>query len=243
MKKFLVIFTSGLIFSVAIAADVCVKIEEHRDEFYDGGRVIPGEDSVQESWMGDNRYALVDDDVKFLIDLEAKKMTIVNEGKGFYAETSLPLDLSKLLDPQFLARVQMFPTTGTVTKSEETKKIGEWPCQKYVVETWIEYEGAKYNETVRHMWVTKEVPFDLEKYMAIRADGYRLNNYGEKLVEALLAVDGYQIMAESITYSRGEERKSSQKVVDMSEKETPEALYKIPEGLDKKEKLSQGDFS
>jgi hypothetical protein len=243
MKKSLAFFTILLLFASVLSADVCVRIKEHRDEFYDGGQVIPGEDSVQESWIGDGKYAVVDDNVKFLMDLKESTMTIVNENKGFYAETPMPLDLSKLLEPAFYARAQMFPTIGTVKKTEETKKIGEWDCRKYVVETWIEYQGAKYNETVRNMWVTRDVPFDLEAYRAVRVNGHKLNNYGEQLVEALKAVDGYQILVESITYSRGEERKSSQEVLEITEKEAPEGLYGVPEGLPKKEQMTREDFS
>jgi len=243
MKKLLIVFVVITLFPLMLQADIYVKSREYRDAFYDGGQMVPGEDSIREGWIGDKKVELINDNVRFIIDLEAKKMTMINQNKGFYAETPVPLDLSKFLDAQFYARAQMFPTVGTVKKTEEKKKIGDWDCEKYVVETWIEYEGSKFNETVRNLWVTRDVPFDLETYKMVRTEGERLNNYGPELIERLKAVDGFQILEESITYSRGEERKSLREVLEMTEKDVPAEIFTIPEGLEKKEKLNQEDFS
>jgi len=232
-----------MLFSTILTADVYITIKEQRSAFYDGGRSFPAEDSIREQWIGEDKIAAIVDNLHFIFDLKENGMIMINRSKEFYVETPLPLDMSKLLDEQFYARVLMFQTQGTVKKTEETRKIGKWDCRKYEIETWIEFEGGRVNETIRQVWVTTDVPFNLEKFKRTNANAYKLNNYGEELILALKEMKGYQILSETTTYSRGDERKSSQEVIEILEKEPPEEIYSIPEGFTKKEKLSQQDFS
>jgi hypothetical protein len=232
----------ALLVPLSAAADTHVKTERHTDGYYRGGTMNPPVDETRELWVGENKMAYITDAQKLVVDGEKNSLLYINLRDNSYAETPLPLDLSKLFDETAFTRLQMFQRTGEVKKADEGKKIGEWQCTAYDLHDWIPYQGGQVNEREIRMWVSGDVPFDLEKFDTMLSNLLKLNNLEKSYGEKTLAIEGFQIATEETTYAEGIAIKTTTKVVEMSEVEPPADVYALPEGCTKKETLSLQDM-
>ncbi len=92
------------------------------------------------------------------------------------------------------------------------------------------------------IWVTNDVPFDLGMVGEIISYSRKLEYYDNDFISELKKIKGYQIALEKTDYARGQERKYSEEVVEISQKKPLEGIYSVPAGFTKKEKLSEQDF-
>ncbi len=241
-KKFSFIFICLISWSFALG-DVYIKIKTHHDSYYDMGRITPEADSIEEQWIVDKKMAFITENLTTIYDLEKNQMNVINRNKKIYAQTPLPLDISKLVTEQFYSELQTYKIKGTIKETGETKEIGEWNCKKYAIETWIASKsGNRFNQRDFTIWMTNDVPFDLGMVGEIISYGRKLEYYGDDFISELKKIKGYQIALEMTRYSRGQERKYSEEVVEISQKKPLEDIYSVPAGFTKKEKLSEQDF-
>jgi hypothetical protein len=243
MRSFLLML-AALFIGVPLAdADVYLKHEVHTDGYYFGGENSPPEDRAYEVWIGDKRMSMLHEHRAIVMDLNQNLLTFINLDDSTYAETPLPLDWSNLLSEEDAARVRMFQTVGVVKESCETKKIGDQECRSYETTTWIPYQGTKYNETDTKGWLTIDVPFDPATYEEMKVHNLRLENLTEELIEEVKKIPGYPLAVEDNTFIKGFSVRTTNEVVEMSEKAPPEGVYSAPEGFAKKEKLSLRDLT
>jgi hypothetical protein len=242
MKWKAALFALLLIIPLAASADTYVRIDVHTDGYYRGGSMNPAVDESREMWISPTRVAYITDGQKMLLDAEKKSLVYVNRLDNSYAETALPLDMSKLFAEQDFARLQMFQRTGEVKASETEKTIGGRKCSGYELSDWIVYQGGKVNEREVKMWVTTEVPFDLAKVNELFFSLRKLGNLADGYIEKLQSIKGFQIANEETTYAEGIAIKTTNKVAEMADKEPPPDVFAIPEGCTKKETLSLQDL-
>lgn len=225
-------------------ADVYIKIKTHTDSRYDLGEIIPAEDSIEEILIGERKIVFISENPTKIYDLENNLVSIIFPKKKIYAQSPLPLDRSKLLTDQYYSQLQMFKIKGIVRETDETKKIGKWKCQKYELETWIMYEGNRVVEKYISLWMTTEVPFDLDMYGKAAANERKLRDlrYDDDLLSEWNKIKGCQIALEMTSYYRGVARRYYEEVVEISEKNPPEGIYSVPPGYTRKERLSRQDL-
>jgi hypothetical protein len=254
MKKILAVIFILLTGWVFANADVYIKIKTHTDSRYDAGVIIPAKDSIEEIWIGDRKivfitergplYRLLNENPTKIYDLENDLVSIIFPKKKIYAQSPLPLDRSKLLTDQHYSRLQMFKIKGIVKKTDETKKVGEWNCKKYELETWMMDEGHRVVEKDISLWMTTEVPFDLDMYGKAAANERKLRDfrYDDDLLSEWNKIKGCQIALEMTSYYRGVARRYYEEVVEISKKNPPKGIYSVPPGYTKKERLSGQDL-
>jgi hypothetical protein len=242
MKWKVVLFAVALFLSLSAGADTYVKIERHTDGYYRGGTMNPAVDETQELWIGPTKIAFIADSQKMLLDAEKKTLVFINTRDNSYAETPLPLDMSKLFSEPDFQRLQMFQRTGEIKALEAKKKIGERACSGYEMSDWIPYQGGKVNEREVKRWVTTDVPFDLAKFNKLAANLLKLNNLADDYFENMRKIEGFPLAAEETTYAEGMAITTVSKVVEMADKEVPAEIFSIPEGCTKKETLSLQDM-
>jgi hypothetical protein len=254
MKKILVVIFILLTGWTFANADVYIKIKTHTDSYYDSGVIMPAEDSIEEMWIGDEKIVFItgrgllhflpSENQTEIYDLENNLVSIIFPKKKIYAQSPLPLDMSKLLTSQYYSRLQRFKIKGIVKKTDETKKVGEWNCKKYELETWIMYEGIRPVEKYISIWMTTEVPFDLDMYGKAAANERKLRDlrYDDDLLSEWNKIKGCQIALEMTSYYRGVARRYYEEVVEISEKNPPDGIYSVPPGYTKKERLSGQDL-
>lgn len=245
MRALVLILGTLLVCASSASADVCLKHHIHTDGYYFGGETSPPEDSDYEVWLAGSKMSVVLETRTVVFDLDANLLTFINHDDSTYAETTLPLDWRNLLSDADAARVLMFQTEGTVKdpgEARETRKVGERECVGQEMTTWIPYEGTRYNETDTKMWLSTDMPFDLETYEELKTHNLRLVNLKEELLEELKEARGYPMAEESDRYIRGFSVRSTDEVVEISEKEPAYDVYSAPEGFSKKDKLSLQDL-
>ncbi|NIO02190.1 MAG: DUF4412 domain-containing protein [Candidatus Latescibacteria bacterium] len=223
-------------------ADTFIKQKSHTDGYYYGGVNTPAVDRDIEIWIGDGKISYIHEHRKVVLDLNKNTLLFINRDDSTYAETALPLDWTNILSEQDAARVQMFQTDGLVEDTGKTRKINGRKCRCYDVSSWIMYEGTKYNERDVKIWVTTDVPFDLNMYDEMTPHLLRLQNYKDQFAKQLETVKGFSIASDEDVVIKGFTIKSTDEVLEIKEKEPPADAYSAPEGFTKKEKLTMRDL-
>lgn len=231
-----------LFFTTCVQADIYIQQESHTDSYYYGGITHPEVDEMEEVWIGDNVYAYITERRNVIVDLNRNMLMFINHRDSTYVKSPLPFNWPNLVSDELAGRLQMFQTTGTLEESEEVKKIGKWECQRYDITSWIPYEGNKYDEKETVIWVTLDVPFDLDMYGEIIINLRQLMNYNVEFVNELATVKGFLIAAETMTYVKGFGYQSTDRVIDISEKMPPADVYAVPKGYTEKEELTLEDL-
>lgn len=243
MKRIVFCSILALLFATTtVSADLYVKIESSTGEHYRGGMVQPAEDETSEMWIASKKMAFATESLKLIIDLEKNLFTMVTLSDNGYVQGELPLAFGKFLSEQEAGQVAMYAYQGSVKKLDQTKKVGEWPCQGYEILNWIPYQGGKVNERDMVAWVTTEVPCDLDTLNQMTRHLLALSNFSDELITELLTIRGLRIAADSTRYNEGMAITTTERVVVLEEKEAPAGTYAVPEGGTKKEALTLADL-
>jgi hypothetical protein len=225
------------------AADTCVKIASHTDEYYFGGEMNPAVDRTTEVWYGEEKVAIVTGTQKVVIDAGAGTLTFVEMRDSSFARTTLPFDWSKLVAKETLGFLTRYARHGEVRETSETKTIGAWKCRRYDVTSWIDAEDGRYNEREEKVWVSADPPIDWELQRRTSADALRLANYDAVLVEALSRIEGLSVEVEATVYVRGLAVGSSERVVEAADRTPPPGVYEVPAGFREKTELTLQDLN
>jgi len=129
MKKFFALTALVLMAALSLSADIYVKQKTHTD----GIMGQPATDVIQEQWISENAFASVSADQSIIMDMKKNLMYMINHKAKTYVESTLPMDLTKLLPPEFAAMAGMMMMTATVSPTTQTKKVGQWNCTGYDV--------------------------------------------------------------------------------------------------------------
>lgn len=246
MRKIFLMIVVGMVATAwsFMAADIHLKINYHGDSYYYGGTNTPAVDEGREQWIGEKKLAVVSGDRVTVVDLEKNRLLFINHKLKIYAETALPLDFKNIVDEQFAARLASYPWKGTVKATDETKKIGNWNCKAYVMENWIDTPEGKYNEREVKLWVTRDFPppFDVKVFAQLNGHYMKFGNYHDDLITALKGVPGYPVLLENTNFGKGFSWKARTEVVSISVEKPPPGIYSVPEGYQKKDKLSPPDL-
>ncbi|UCF64146.1 MAG: hypothetical protein JSW33_16530 [bacterium] len=218
--------------------DCYVREKLHTDSYYHSGVVHPAEDSEREVWIGEKKLCTLRQNWKIVLDLNKNMMFIINLMDSSYVECGLPFQWSKVVSEEFVGMLKVFETKGTVQKTEKKKKIGTWDCQEFVVNSYMIYEGSKFNETDSKIWASPEMLSDEETFSRMIGIMRKFANYDSSFIEQLSDIEGYQISLESLFYPKGFSVTSSQKVVEVIESDPPSGIYEVPAAFSKKENLT-----
>ncbi|MGD2093130.1 MAG: hypothetical protein PVH61_43615 [Candidatus Aminicenantes bacterium] len=227
------LFTAAL-----INADVYIKQKAHTDSYYYGGVTRPGEDFHLEIWIGKKKMAYLEQDLAIKIDMEKNRLLVLDKKEKTYVETTLPPELSQLVEQRLLPRIQQLQYQGTVTATGKTKTIGKWKCKEYKMNSYFLSQDTRINETDSVILVCSDVPFDLETYQQMNTILLQSRNYSQTFIQELKKLKGFMIESESYFYPKGFSVKSTKTLIEMSQKTPGEFTYSVPTGYTKKENLS-----
>lgn len=240
MKKVLVFAALAALLVASAGADVYIKSKTRTDPMSMMGQNTPAKDDVVEQWMGDDVFSMNTGGNGTIIDLKKGIIDIINHNAKTYIESTLPLDISKLLPPEMAAMAQgMMKMTVTVTPNGQTKTIGSWACKGYDVAMQMMMMPMKMS-----VWATTEVPFDLNKYMektyaAQLAAQLRLD---DAAISEMKKIKGYWIASETTMEMMGAKIRTTSEVVEMTKKTPPPGVYTVPAGYKKQDKLSMQEL-
>ncbi len=240
MKKIILIMVISVFFFTFVSGDVYVKTKTHTDAMEIMGQKQPAKDEVVEQWIGDKIYANITSKQTMIIDMGKKMVYIIMHSNKSYVETSLPLDMKKLLPEQAAQMLSMMKLTLKVTPTTDTKVINKWKCIGYDMDMSMMMMSMK-----SRIWVTKDVPFDWKKFQ----DMFGIESFkatmasmqiGDDVINEMKKIQGFQVKTEMTMTIMGQSVKITSDVVEISKKSAPAGVYTIPADYKKSEKLSMG---
>jgi hypothetical protein len=230
------------IFTLCIFSDIYIKEKFQTQGLSSKEAEKLANESLNEFWIGNNKIAAITKNRIIILDKTGKRIYFVFPGAKIYIETSLPLDPLNIRSNEVGTLLQRIQFQMAVTPTNETKKIKNRMCKKYIVENWTMDAGARKGEVKRIVWLTTAVPFNLDLYWDVVTHILKLVNDDEAFFTELDKIKGLSMESESIRTLQGTSVTTHQEVVEITEKTAPAGIYSVPNGYAKQEMLSIPDL-
>lgn len=196
--------------------------------------VAPGQEpreTLERTWVGSNRMAQQDDETTTIIDLEAKKLFIVNHGARTYNAVDLPIDFNKI-SPQLGQMIEQFGdqmklAVNVTGGGEEEQTVAGYPTRHYTVEA----QNAMGLAIEVELWVTTEIETDLKDWRRLTGEMASLQPGAADLVEKLMAIEGFPVVQQSTISMMGNRMVTREELVSIEDREAPPGTYSPPEGF------------
>lgn len=241
----LVVVMACVTMPLALQADVYIKQINHTDAFSVMGQSQPAKDEVFEIWMTEDKARMNHgEEVTIIVRLDKNVMYVINHEEMKYAEMSVSgagdilsasLAGSDLSDEEkaqaqkmMKGFAQMMKPKVSVAETGETQKIKDWNCKKYIMT--MEMMGTK---STQEIWATEDIKIDFELYRALAMSMMTQMPGLEDMMKEMEKIKGITVMSTGTTSMMGTEVKSTQELVEVSEKSAPAGAYDIPSGYDK----------
>lgn len=234
MKKlFIPIMALAFLCSFA-GADIRIKAKSHSDAVTIMGQTQPERNEVSEHWLSDDRYAVHGSNSSVIIDLKKNRLYFLDHQDKTYVETTLPLDLSKLMPPEMAQMMSMMKMTVTVNPTGQTKTIGSWKCSGYEVNISMMMMPLKMM-----VWATTDVPFKVDEfldkfYLPILKLQLRVDDLS---LAEMRKIKGYWISSETTGEVMGAKIRSTMEVTEITSASPPPNVYSIPADYRQTDKL------
>ena len=237
MKKVLFAVVLVLAIALLLPADVYIKTNVHTDAFAMMGQNQPAKDEVMEQWVGNNQLANKTGDKIMIMDMNKNLMFIINPKDKSYVQTTLPLDMTKLVPKEAASMMAMMKVTVKVTPNGQTKKIGKWTCTGYDMDMNMMMMQMKMK-----IWATTEVPFDWKLFSKMYANVSKMQFMDDAAIAEITKINGYQVASEMSMDMMGSKLKVTSQVEEITQKPAPAGIYTVPAGYTKKDTLSLQDM-
>jgi hypothetical protein len=249
-KEYLRVF--GLIFvltcfvvPLAVQADVYIKQKNHTDEMKIMGQTQPASDEMFVTWMGKDKARLDHgEDTSIIVRLDKKMIYMINHAEMKYGEMpfnetsdilTAAVSGSDLSDEE-KAQAQkmmkgfasMMQPKVTVKETGEAQKIKNWNCKKYIMT--MEMMGTK---STSEIWATEDIKIDYELYKTLGLSMMPKTPGLDKMLEEMKKIKGLTVLSTGTTSVMGTDVKSTQELLEVSEKSAPAGTYEVPEGYKK----------
>lgn len=225
-----------MIFVSLSHAEVMIKQKVHTDSFEVMGQKQPARDEMNVIWLGQGMARMDQADTSSWIFFADKKSHIeLNHSNKTYMEIPVaegedpmskamkgktnPADESKMADMmKALMKVEV-----KVTPTDETKKIGDWNCRKYLVETRMGM-GTSTSET----WATEDIKADYELFNTIsKAFMSTMPGYQDILNE-MKKIEGFVVYTSGTADMMGSQMKTTTEMVEYKDEPAPKGIFEIP---------------
>ncbi len=237
MKKALFVLIVVLAVALLLPADVYIKTNVHTDAFSMMGQNQPAKDEVTEQWVNNNQLANRSGERIMIMDMNKKLMYVVNLKDKSFVETSLPLDMTKLLPPEAASMASMMKVTVKVTPNGQNKKISQWNCAGYDVDMNMMMMQMKMK-----VWASTEVPFDWKMFSKMYANVSKMQFMDDAAIAEFMKINGFQVASEMSMDMMGSKMRVTSQVVEISQKPAPAGTYAVPAGFKKEKSLSMEDM-
>jgi hypothetical protein len=236
-----IVFMSAVTLSAAWADGFYMKQKQHTDAFQMMGRTQPAKDEVTETWISGRKARFDSAEGSTVIDLDKKTMTLIDHDEKNYTEAPLGKGLGGMgtagaegaQDPKSKQAMQammaaMAKTETKVTDTGEKKKIGQWNCRKYLVET--KMATGQVNSEV---WASEEIKIETEVFSALQQAMSAFHPGMGTSAEEMKKIKGVQVMSKSTTQSMGAVIRSTSELSEATAKNIPADIFKVPDGYSK----------
>ena len=233
--------------SMSLYADTFLKYKKMTDSYTVGDNTVPADTSTATGWIGNKQACYEDGEghrtiltfatkTMSIIDLQEKTYTIINldsiqsminsaidENAGD-AETAAAM---KSMMQGMMGT--MMKGSMTVKKSDEQKKIGAWQCTKYLVDIKM-VVGA----TTSEMWLTDQIKIDPASFNMLKNGLMALMPGFGDIKKEIEKIKGIPVKTVSNAQAMNTTIKSTELLLESTEKPAPQGIYSIPKGFKEK---------
>ena len=220
-----------------VHSDIYMKTKTHNEPVTIMGQTQPAETVVNESWLTDDKMAVINKKQTIFTDFGKNIVTIANHEKKILM--SMPMNFSDIADrksadmsaedkegfKQMMGKMMQMDIKVTVTN--EKKKIGKWNCRKY-----IQTMNMGVGKMTSEIWATKDIKMDLELYarfsagMMAQMPGISQNM--EKILKELKKIEGVHVLTKQSMDMMGQVIKTSTTLLDFKQAKAPAKVFKLP---------------
>jgi len=228
MKKLVLIVTLVIVSFSFLSADVYIKQQAKT-----GMQGQPEKISYTETWLTKNKLATVMEGKIAIINMDTKMMYLISPATKSYVESSLPVDMSKLMPAQMVQMMKgmMASMEVSIVPNGQTKKILNIDAKGYLVTTKV--MGM---ETKMTLWASSNLPFDWKSYsmMFLELTKAMQSNLGDKFIKEYMKIDGITLGMEMSMMGAN----MATTTVEINPNKTaPANIYTVPAGFTKKTQL------
>jgi hypothetical protein len=240
-----------LLIPAGLCADVCVKSVYHYESRYHHGSLQPEYQLVYEWWIGENYVSLISQEyrnyenyllepsMRITLDRNNKRVIVVNASDSTYVVVPLPTDFKSAVDSGFIEALNGYRIKGAVQETGEKTKLRGKICSSFLVTESIYYGGNVFYERERKLMSASELPFDWRAPEELLEWIRSFFNPEPEYSSALKKISGFIYAANDVRFSRGNKLVSDYKITEISQKDPPDGVYSIPDGLNEIARLTQ----
>lgn len=218
----------AVVWATGVSADVRIRQIFQTDAFKIMGQVMPATLDTNTIWLSGNNARLNAGDTASMILLgDAGRLLQLDHINKQYSEIVLS-DTGQSVDPAMRQMLAMMKTEVEVTPTEETLKIGEWNCRKFIIEKQIGMMNA-----TTEAWATTDIDVNTESiHRILNSLMAYMPNY-EEAMKQFSKIEGIIVRETTTAEVMGQKMLSSSKLVDVHKEDAPEDTFTIPEDYKK----------
>jgi hypothetical protein len=218
--------------------DVYMKQKTHTGAITLMGQTQPEKTEMVVFWLSAGKARTDAGDGKSAIYLAADSTlyAIDHTAKTY---TRIPMDFGKIVEgaagqqqdaPQATAMAQMMKgmmasMSVNVTETAETRKIGDWNCRKYLIDTSMSMMQSK-----AEAWATQDLVVDYDLYFTLVNAMMATMPGFDKVVEQMRKVKGVIVEQKAVTKVMGQDMTVTTELVEYAQKDAPAGTYVVPAG-------------
>jgi hypothetical protein len=233
LLKFKMVMIALLFFVLPalVGADVFMKEKLHTDGMTVMGQSQPPEDKTATVWIVKDKMRRDQGDMSTIAKLENDKVVVfhLNHPQKTYMELSMGSD-----DLQDLASAIGGDMKVKITPTNESKKIGNWNCKKYLQEMDMGMMPMR-----SEVWASEDIKIPYQDFyerlsMAMMAQQPGMTVPMETMQEEMAKIKGVPVLTTtSMTVMKGTTVKSSRELLEIKEGTAPAGIFDIPQGYTK----------
>lgn len=219
---------AGTIWATEASADVRIRQLFQTDAFEIMGQVMPATNDTNTIWLSGNNARLNTGDTASMILLgDDGRLLQLDHINKQYSEIVLG-DTGQSVDPEMRQMLAMMKTEVEVTPTEETLKIGEWNCRKFIIEKQIGMMNA-----TTEAWATTDIEVNTESiHRILNSLMAYMPNYKEAMKQ-FSKIEGVIVRETTTAEVMGQKMLSSSELVDVHKEDAPKDAFIIPEDYQK----------
>jgi len=240
-----------LVLATAASADHLLRQEVRSEAMEMMGMEIPPNVDTLEMWISTEKAAVrvPGENMTIILSLSGGDVTIVNHSNKSYVNPDIDLnavlestgkELDSLMkeerpdDPQNDSTMkqvaEMFKglTEGikiTVEATGESKKVGDWNAEKYMVTT-----DLGMLVSVSEVWATEDIDVNPDLYNMCDLHTMVALPGFENVCKEMKKVKGITVESKSETEMMGNKLNTFSRIIEYKETAAPKGIYDVPEG-------------
>ena len=209
------------------AADTVLTLANHSDEVVMMGQKTPAQDNEHLYWFSDSatRYDMGDSSI--VMNLDHKKLYVVNHLEKNYSTIDLPFDFKSLVGPEMAPMMdqmmKMMAASVTVTPTDRTGEFGGYSCRYSKVDI-----SMAMMQMASDQCLSDKMPIDYSRYKALAAAHAEMVPNGSWMKEMAEKLHGFPVRSETTTTVMGKSFKSWQELESVEQKSPPAGFYAPP---------------